>query len=255
MNIGILVIATNSYFPLGIRFIKQFNFFYRGNANIKYYFVSDKSPNDFIPESLNVHYISDFHKSWKEGTDSKFKNILKTQGDSLDYIYYFDADTVIRKPFTNDWFLGDLVGGKHFMHNVRLKAGQPLGFERRKHSKAYVPLDTNLPQIYYYGAFFGGKHQNVIYFSKEIIQMMEDDIQNNFLRAVQNDESYINAYFHYNPPSRCVESEFAFGVSNKGSIPKLRHINNEYIQEIEQDLLKYKNSCIDIINGKVVEIK
>ena len=37
-KIGIVIIATNSYFVLGIRFIKKFMHHYKGSQKITFYF-------------------------------------------------------------------------------------------------------------------------------------------------------------------------------------------------------------------------
>ena len=37
MEIGIVIIGTNDYMVLAIRFIKNFLHFYKGKANIKFY--------------------------------------------------------------------------------------------------------------------------------------------------------------------------------------------------------------------------
>ena len=37
-----------------------------------------------------------------------------------EYLYYFDADTSINKDFTEEWFIGDLVGGEHYCNRYEL---------------------------------------------------------------------------------------------------------------------------------------
>ena len=78
-RIGIVVIATNAYFVLGIRFIKKFMHYYNGNSNIKFYFFSDEDPIDYISNDIDIKFIKTNHTSWVDATNSKFKNIINIQ--------------------------------------------------------------------------------------------------------------------------------------------------------------------------------
>jgi len=115
MNIGIVVLATNAYFVLGIRFIKRFMNFYKGDKNITFYFFSDNNPKNYIPDNIDVEYFHVTNNNWVDGTNLKFTSILSIK-DKLksDYLFYFDADTNVNKDFIEDWFIGDLVGGQHY---------------------------------------------------------------------------------------------------------------------------------------------
>lgn len=43
--------------------------------------------------------------------------------------------------------------------------------------------------------------------------------------SLVNDESYINAYFHYNPPMTVPSDKFMFDISDKGGIGETRNTN------------------------------
>lgn len=250
MTIGIVIIATNSYFILGLRFIKRFMHFYKGNQNIKFYFFSDNDPAPYLPEEFPLKYISQNHDVWQDGTNSKFKNILLLENEPLDYIYYFDADTNVYANFDENWFIGDLVGGEHYANKSWMIDKK--GFDRNPLSKAYVALDTQLPQMYYYGAFFGGQKTNIIKFCNLLRSWQIEDSKIPYEPAV-NDESYINAYFHYNPPTRIVACpEFPFGVSDKAGIGETRNAKLD-ITNLKSDFLKNKHiNNINIYNNEVV---
>ena len=222
MRIGVAILATNAYFLLGLRLVHKWMKHYKGNANIVFHFFSDKNPKEYINESpkmIIVHHPEN-HKNWVDGTNSKFKNIIKLENEDLDYIYYFDADTNINNDFTEEWFLGNLVGGEHFGNRDWMKDEK--AFERNPNSKAYVSKDTKLPQMYYYGAFFGGTKTNIINFCKTLKFYQEEDKKINFEPGC-NDESYINAYFHYNPPTKVVYLEhFKFIISDKAGLGETR---------------------------------
>lgn len=249
LNIGIVVIATNSYFVLGIRFIKKFIHHYKGNNKIQFYFFSDTDPRNFLSEKIdNVFFIQEQHNNWIDGTNSKFKNILSLNNSISDYLYYFDADTNITKDFTEDWFLGELVGGEHYGNRGWLKNGA--GFDRNPISKAYVPLESTLPYTYHYGAFFGGKKQSVLEFCKTLRDWQLEDKKIPYEPGC-NDESYINTYFHFNPPYTVPCEKFMFDISDKGGIKNTRNVSTDIIN-YKKIMEENKNALFDIRNGDLI---
>lgn len=247
-NIGIVILATNAYFVLGIRFIKKFMHHYKGDKQITFYFFSDTDPKPYLPDNIDVEYHYEQHDSWVEGTNSKFKDIISLSDCKSDYLFYFDADTNVSKPFTEEWFLGDLVGGEHYGNRDWLKDGA--GFDRNPLSKAYVPLDSPLPYTYCYGAFFGGKKDRVIDFCKTLREWQIEDKKIPYEPGC-NDESYINTYFHFNPPYTVLGEKFAFEVSHKGGLGETRDTKLN-IDNHKKILLENKNNLIDLINNKII---
>ena len=238
-EIGIVILATNAYLVLGLRFVRRFSHFYKGNKNIKFYFFSDTDPKPFLPvevdfaymflpeeegssATINLEFHHAQHTSWVDGTNSKFSNILKLKDCSSDYLYYFDADTNIQKDFTDEWFLGDIVGGEHYSNRTTLKDGA--GFDRNPKGNSYVPLDSKLPYTYFYGAFFGGLKKNVIEMMTILRAWQKQDQKVGYEPPV-NDESYINKYFHFNRPKVVPIEEFGFVVSDKGGVGNTRQMN------------------------------
>ena len=249
MNIGIVVLATNAYFVLGVRFIKRFMKFYKGDKNITFYFFSDNNPKDYIPDNIDVEYFYVTNNNWVDGTNLKFTSILSIK-DRLksDYLFYFDADTNVNKDFTEEWFIGDLVGGQHYADQDWMKNEK--GFDRNPLSKAYVPFDTKLSQMYFYGAFFGGNSKNMIKFCETMNFYQLEDKKIPYEPGT-NDESYINCYFHFNPPEKIVLcTKFAFAISDKGGIGETRNIDLD-VNSIKNELLINKNKSINIQNNKV----
>lgn len=249
-TIGIVVIATNAYLPLGIRFVKRFSHHYKGNYNIKFFFISDEIPSIYLPDSTNLHFVQQSHTSWVDGTNSKFKNILALNDNlrDVEYLYYFDADTNVTQDFTEEWFLGELVGGEHFGNRGWLSGCR--GYDKNPLSTAYVPTNTPLPCMYYYGAFFGGTTRRVLDFCQTLYENQLKDKIIGYEPGV-NDESYINQYFHYSPPTHTVSTEnFKFSISDKGGIENTRNVNLN-IDNLKQSLLIHKNMVIDINDGKI----
>lgn len=254
-KIGIVILATNAYFVLGVRFIKKFMHHYHGESRIKFYFFSDEDPTNYLSNNVEFAYFNQSHTNWVTATNSKFKNVvdIKEQLRSeVDYVYYFDADTGVSRSFTEEWFLGDLVGGEHYGNRSFLANGQ--GFDRNPIGHSYVPLDSPLPYTYHYGAFFGGTTDNIINFCETLTQYQIEDQAKDYEPPV-NDESYINAYFHFNPPTYSVPCEkFAFDISHKGGIGETRNTRLD-VSHLKEEMLSYKDSVYDVIDGKITNVK
>ena len=245
MKISIYIVGTNNYFPLALRFIKKFHKFYKGAYEIEYLLFADQYAPAFLPPDIKVKLINVEHSNWVQGTNSKFKNIIDNiHNIDSNFIFYFDADTNIIKNFNEQWFIGSLVGGQHYNH-----VGDKFPpFERRKESKAYIPLDTDRPQIYHYGAFFGGLKNKVLKMCEELYALQQEDSKIG-LEPIWNDESYLNHFFHYNDHKIVPSHEFQFMISDKGGL----ETRDTKIERKTLDMLKiYKNEDWEIANGKVL---
>jgi len=250
-RIGIVVVCTNAYFVLGLRFIKKFVYHYKGSSTVTFFLFTDTDPIPYAP-NLDIRYIHTTHKDWRDGTNSKFSNILKLESEDYDYFFYFDADTNVSKPFTEDWFLGDLVGGEHF-NNRWMTNGVPnqKPYDRNPLSKSYIPLDTALPQMYYYGAFFGGKKDRIMEFCRANYESQKADQLIPYEPGC-NDESYINNYFHYNPPTFVVLSDkFMFDVSDKGELGNTRDVKLD-VEIYKAKILERPNNAFNITRRGIV---
>lgn len=246
-KVGIVIVATNSYFVLGVRFIKRFHHFYNGEHKIKFFFFSDQDPSDYIQDDIDIEYHHDYHADWVQGTNSKFKNIIKLADKDIDYIYYFDADTSINRPFDITNIIGDITGGEHFGNRSWMKNEKP--FDRNPNSKAYIPIDTDKEQMYYYGAFFGGQKDRLIDLCKLLHEWQIEDKKIHH-EPPWNDESYLNKYFHYNPPHFIKTEDFQFQVSTKSGIKNTRDPNLN-VDDLKEVLKTNKNKLIDIIDGRI----
>lgn len=248
MKIGIVIVATNSYFVMGVKLVKRFYQFYRGDKPLTFYFFSDTDPTPYVQEAIDVRYLHENHKSWVDATNSKFNNMLKLKQEDVDYLFYFDADTSVGASFDFSDISGDLVGGEHFGNRGWMKDKKP--FDRNSKSKAYVPEDTDLPQTYVYGAFFGGKKYKLMDFCHTLSQWQLEDKKIPYEPA-WNDESYINKFFHYNDATIIKTEDFPFHVSDKSGIQNSRDTRID-VENLKADLLKNRDLSINIYNGKVV---
>jgi len=246
-RIGIVVLATNAYFILGLRFIKRFVHFYQGDCEIVFYFFSDEDPSPYLPEYINVKYYNQSHSNWRDGTNSKFKNIINIQYDlrrEVDYVFYFDADTNVDKPFTEEWFLGDYVAGEHYGNRDWLANGN--GFNRIPGGKDYVSPHNTLPFTYRYGAFFGGTTERMIKLCDTLYKYQVID-QDKGYEPPNNDEGYLNAYFHFNSPTYTVPTEkFGFVISDKGGYEEDVRFPGKDISDVKKELLSNRYKIFDI---------
>lgn len=249
MRIGIVVLCTNAYFLLGIRFIKRFMHHYKGDKSIIFYIFTDKDPKDYLPDDIDYRYHHTTNKNWVDGTNLKFVSILKLINCEADFIFYFDADTNVDKDFTEEWFLGDSVAGQHYGDQTWMK--EKKGFERNPRSKAYIPFNTPLSQVYTYGAFWGGTREWVMNFCKTMLEWQKADKSWGYEPGT-NDESFSNAYFHYNPPSKLVLcKDFKFLISDKGGIGETRNMNLD-VSKLLEKVKELKNDIFDIQHGQIV---
>lgn len=250
--VRIVLIATNAYFVLGIRFVKKFIHYYRGDHAVSFVFFSDKDPKDYLSESEAslVKWIETRHDNWVSGTNSKFDSILRAcQNDDRGYVFYFDADTDINKTFV-DWFvIGDLVGGEHYGNKTFLTNNK---IDTNPGVMSYVPEHSPLQRIYYYGAFFGGRTVVVNQMCKMLQSWQTIDKVIKYEPPV-NDETYINKYFHTCPPALVNCEDFQFVISDKGGITDTRNPK----ASIEKYLIQMKdlrNSLYNVQNGKITRV-
>ena len=223
--------------------------FYKGKEEIIFFLFTDTDPKDYLPDNISYEYIHTTNRSWVEGTNLKFVSILQLADREVDNLVYFDADTNVDKDFTEEWFIGDLVGGQHYADQSWMK--EKKGFERNPRSKAYIPVDTPLPQMYYYGAFFSATKDRMMEFCKELLLGQIEDKKWGY-EACVNDESHIQRYFHYNPPEKVVLcTNFKFLISDKGGIGETR-IPSLNITELKKGLQENNDKLINIQHGKLI---
>lgn len=250
-KLAITLVATNAYIALGIRFIKKFIYHYKGDRQLIFCIYTDHDPYQYLSEyeSSLVEYIHTEHKSWVVGANSKFRNILFfSKRTEADHVFFFDADTDIVKDFNENWFIGDMVVGEHFGNRTYMKSFKY--FDQNPRSSCYVNPFSNLKREYYYGAFFGGTKRNMIKFCSTMVEWQEHNKKIKYEPPV-NDESYLNAYFHYNKATRVVRTpDFDFIISDKGSIENTRNASLD-IENLKKDMIIHKNKVYDIKNSTI----
>lgn len=244
--IGIFLTATNQYSILGLRFLHKFERYYRAAKDkpCTFYIYSDVDPRSYIP-NLNIVWTNTVHHDWLSAVNSRFQTVIDMD-IKTEYIYHFDADTNITRPFTLDMMIGNIVGGEHFGNTTWM--AEKKNYDRNPNSLAYIPENTPLPQMYYLGAFWGGRVNNVKNMCKTLVEWQRQDKLINYEPAV-NDESYLNKYFHYNKPTTVLYKDFPFQISCKGGLSDTRQPNKDKINRL---LSNIPNRNWDIKLGEIV---
>lgn len=248
-HIAIMIVGTNAYKVLAYRFITNFMHFYTGHSKISFALFSDEDPTPYVDYPVDWYKAN--HSHWRDGTNSKYQNLLEIQNYLPEYTYYFDADTQVRNKFDADWFIGEMVGGEHYANQTSMRNVK--GYERNERSTCYIPKDTKLPQTYFYGAFWGGKTFRVIDMCLQLIENQKKDKEWGFEPGV-NDESYLNHYFHYNPPTKIVPAvEFGFGISDKAGLTDMRNPKKD-VRLLMSEIATIKGKPFNIVKERAVAL-
>jgi len=242
--ITFLILGTNGYLPLAVRLVKKIRHHYKGSMPIDIVVATNHQLNKYVPDDMARHYQCS-HSDWVEATNSKYE-IAKTIFAG-EYLYYLDADTNIKKDFTEHDILGYIVGGQHFGDLDWMKDDK--AFDRNPASTAYVPFDTDKPQMYYLGAFWGGK-TNLVRNVIDVLLRWQGENRSKGIEPVWNDESYLNKYFHEYPPTRTILfKDFPFIVSDKGGMENLRNPKKK-VNLTVLEMTKFR--LIEIVDGEII---
>lgn len=207
MKIAINVIATNKY----LYFLDKLCHSISNNFDEYIKISIIVYTNMEIPPSvvernnrINFRRVHIEHEDWPYTTLKRFEYFMKDADFllSCDYCYYIDADSMLVSKIDNDIFPeSGMVGTIHpCLYNG---TGTP---ERNPDSKAFIPHEAN--NRYYCGGFFGGKSDQFIKMSREIMDNINDDLSRGII-AVWHDESHINKYFYDNTPEIILDHPFA----------------------------------------------
>jgi uncharacterized protein (DUF2267 family) len=105
--------------------------------------------------------------------------------------------------------------------------------------------------MYYHGCLFGGKKDKLMEVCKILYNNQLEDKKIPYEPGV-NDESYINQYYHYNPPTLTVHlNEYMFNVSDKGGIEHNRDVNFN-VDDIKAAMKINKYNNYELRGGKLV---
>jgi len=212
MTTHFVSLATNKYRFLGERLRDLLARRYKSNYQLH---VFSETP---IPGTV---WHERHHRNWLAAVSDKYPCLLSLDIHEDDYVFYVDADTGELRDFSIYDIEGEVVAAQHFADQAWMK--QSKNYDRNPASSCYVPVDTPLPQMWYMGAFHGGRWSRMkpLYQRLQALQLLNQSIGH---EPGVNDESYLNYYFHYHPPTRVLHwpEGFPFVVSDKGGHACLR---------------------------------
>jgi hypothetical protein len=262
-NLAIIILATNSYFPLGIRLIHRLNHFYKGTSRLTFHFVSETNPE----KHLNIENLIYHHRvanTWDEGTVLKLDMCKEIATNyEYDYLGCLDADSNIFRDFTDEELFSEIFVVEHRNN----KPGyNEMHYELNKLSSAYVdPKDYQ--EIYFQTCYFGGTREKMLDMVNFAIKLRSVDRGNNVI-AKWTDEGYLQKYFMNNKPTKIFnphdQSDFPILIDDKGNgrdsfttgkvyKPFESLSNNQYLELMRNILLlKNKNLLWNIDNNKVI---
>lgn len=195
INIAILYIATGRYT------IFWEYFYHSAEKNLlpnckKHYFIFTDSVGELIGENTqNVTKVKQEKLGWPYDTLMRFDMFLsiKDKLQEFDYVYFFNGNTEIIQPISENEFLPNkheelvFAHQPHMFHLNRNK----FTYERNMNSKAYIPF--NQGKYYITGALNGGTASAYLKMCEILSNNIHQDLKNNII-AIWHDESHLNHY-------------------------------------------------------------
>ena len=181
----------------------------------QYYVITDHGP-DFLGDKDNVTYCQvrtpkRVDDNGKRRVDKRAIKLNKftyidnywSQIRESDYIFYFDADSVIRRTIRQEDVIDpdkSIVGVVHGFGSVRNGTGRKGNrFEDDPASSAYVDPDKYDTTTYYQSCLWGGKPNDVRAMVDDVKYWIEKDLDIGHKNKYNIcDEVYVNKYFALN---------------------------------------------------------
>ena len=210
MKIAINIIATNKYLDFLENIVKTIDNHFFPESDVSVIVHTNLEIPDSLEKYSRLNFVKNTitHEPWPFTTLRRFDYFLRTK-ESLkenDYCFYIDVDSLfIRDIYENILPSRGIIGTIHpclYSGN-----GTP---DRNQQSKAFIPYGAN--NRYFCGGFFGGSSEEFIEMSEIIKSNIEDDLSRNIM-ALWHDESHLNNFLYYNPPSMILEHPFAIAES------------------------------------------
>lgn len=251
-NLAIVLVATNYYFSLGIRFINRWSYLYEGNLNVTFHFYSESDPSEYLDKNLsNVIFHKMTTKSWPEADVSRIYEIIKLKNYNYDHIYIFDADTNIKNKFNDYLFKNNITAYQHWCCEL---------FEKDSTTASYFEYSDK--DIWYQTCLLGGNANSMIEMCESTLPWIDVDKQNNYTPHWIA-EAYFNKYLHFNPPQYTIlrNKKHPFIMSDKGNSNTEKSgadarpfidITDEYYNNILKNIKNNKSSFWDIKNNQFV---
>lgn len=195
---GVIFIGVSVYLRFFERFYQSVERFFVPSAEKVYFVFTDNHLRDVSPNVRCIHVPFNDPRPTKLHKFHLISSVLN-QFDELDYVFYFDADSVladtISQDHINQWFSDgrSLVGVLHPWQHIRQ---QHKPFEQDPKSTAHVCAEEAGLMDYHQSCFWGGKKKWVAEMAVSIRAMVDKDIAIGH-RNTQGicDELYVNRFF------------------------------------------------------------
>lgn len=204
MRIGILYICTGRYKIFWKGFYQSAEkFLLQGYPCVREYYVFTDSPSIYgEKKNKHIHRIYQENLGWPDNTLMRYHMFLAIREQlekETDYLYFFNANMIIRKPIGKEFLptedSNDLAGLIHpCFFNLEVNV---FTYDRNEKSKAYIPYGEGLH--YYAGGLNGGTTPAFLNMAEILKENIEEDRKNGVV-ALWHDESHINRYFLDHPP-------------------------------------------------------
>jgi histo-blood group ABO system transferase len=142
---------------------------------------------------------------WPDTTLMRFEIMLSAWNETLqgfDYLYWMDADTLAVADFCYD-ILGERVALSH----TWFPAGRKAPFEDNYQSTAFVPRQEADIQLYFSAHLYGGSRDRFEHLLRSCADTVATD-RANYITALVHDESYLNRYMIFHPPTLILTHSF-----------------------------------------------
>ncbi|WP_172402274.1 family 6 glucosyltransferase [Helicobacter sp. 13S00401-1] len=228
MKIAILYISTGRYDIFFKKFHKTMQKFFIKGAQ-KHYFVWTDSKK--IKNTKDITKIYQEKLGWPYDTLMRYHMFyeIRDRLKEFDYIYFFNANIVIKQEITKDEFLPNtksgLVGCLHpgfidldlEFNIVPKKDAAKFTYDRNEKSLAYIKEGDGL--AYYAGGLNGGAKDAYLKLIKDLRDNIQQDLDKGIV-ALWHDESHINKYFLDKeikalPSTFLVPEGWEFSISDK----------------------------------------
>lgn len=215
IKVALLIVATNKYTQFLPALLESVNRYFLCKSDVTVCIFTDRwleipSP-PAIPLSTRGLKIKAFtvdHKPWPYATLYRFHFFQKAEPElrEYDYLFYIDADTIIKD---------HIVEGQILFPSV---AVQHCGFVNRRGTYeerigSVCAVSKNEGSVYFGGGFWGFNKDNFWTFIRQAVDMVNRD-QRNGITPIHNDESVLNRYLIWVPPTVILPPSFHYPEGN-----------------------------------------
>jgi len=189
-RVAVIFIGTGAYINFFHNYYEKCEEYFLPNTEKTYFCFTDAEFGGDIPSNIKVVPIE--HKSWPSVTLERFHTVLleKDNLSEYDYVIYLDADMLVNEEVLEDEILTDkdFIGVTHPGFYMKK---QPMPYERRKISEAYVDINGDM---YWQGCLWGGQGKQVMQLCETLAARVDSDLEKNVI-AEWHDESHLNKFF------------------------------------------------------------